>query len=188
MTDFTFRTAVPDDASALATFAERVLRDTFGPHNRAEDMDAYCATAYAIDHVRHELVDGAYRTELAIVHGELAGYVQLRTAPPPPCVVGPAPLELKRLYVDARWHGGGVARDLLDRAIAFAEQRGARTLYLSVWRHNQRAIAFYAKHGFVEVGASEFVLGTDVQLDPVMARPLAPGAVRPARPAADAHG
>ncbi|HEX3764127.1 MAG TPA: GNAT family N-acetyltransferase [Kofleriaceae bacterium] len=188
MTDLTLRTAVPDDAPALAAFAERVFRDTFGPHNRPEDMDAYCATAYAVDHVRHELTDRAYHTLLAVAGGAFAGYAQLRTAPPPPCVVGPAPLELKRLYVDHRWHGGGVARALIDRAIAIAEQRGACTLYLSVWRHNQRAIAFYAKHGFVAVGTSEFTLGTDVQIDPVMVRPLAAGPARPSPSAADAHG
>lgn len=188
MTDLTLRTAVPDDAAALAAFAERVFRDTFGPHNRPEDMDAYCATAYAIDHVRHELTDRAYHTILAVAHGELAGYAQLRAASPPPCVSGPAPLELKRLYVDHRWHGGGVAHTLLDRAIAIAEQRGARTLYLAVWQHNQRAIAFYVKHGFVRVGAAEFRLGADVQLDPVMVRPLAAGPARPSPTAADAHG
>jgi len=186
MTDLTLCTAVADDAPALAAFAERVFRDTFGPHNRPEDMDAYCAAAYAIEHVRHELTDRAYHTVLATAHGELAGYVQLRAAPPPPCVAGPAPLELKRLYVDRRWHGGGVAHALLDRAIAVAEQRGAHTLYLSVWQRNQRAIAFYAKHGFTRVGSAEFRLGADVQIDPVMMRPLA-GPARPARPTADAH-
>jgi ribosomal protein S18 acetylase RimI-like enzyme len=76
---------------------------------------------------------------------------------------------------------------LLDHAIAFAEQRGALTLYLSVWRDNQRAIAFYAKCGFVQVGTSEFRLGSDVQIDPVMVRPLAAGPSQPSRRAADAQ-
>jgi ribosomal protein S18 acetylase RimI-like enzyme len=195
--ELALRTAGPDDAPALAALAEHVFRDTFGPHNTAEDMDAYCRAAFAIDHVRHELTDREYHTVLAIAHGELAGYAQLRATAPPPCVTGPAALdptagsaprpageavgvptprlaalELKRLYVDRRWHGGGLAAALLDRAIAIAVQRGARTLYLSVWQHNHRAIAFYAKHGFVRVGVAEFTLGRDVQLDPVMVRPL----------------
>ena len=171
--DLTFRTAGPDDAPALAGFAEHVFRDTFGPHYRAEDMDAYCRDAFAIDHVRCELTDRAYHTVLALARGELAGYAQLRSTTPPPCVASPAPVELKRLYVDRRWHGGGVAHALLDRAIAIAMQRGAQTLYLSVWQHNHRAIAFYAKLGFVTVGSAPFVLGTDRQVDPVMMRPLA---------------
>ena len=173
--DLELRTAGPEDAPALAALAEHVFRDTFGPHNRAEDMDAYCRAAFSIDHVHHELTDRHYHTVLGFARGELAGYAQLRSTAPPPCVAGPAPIELKRLYVDRRWHGGGVAHALLDRAIAIAMQRGAQTLYLSVWQHNHRAIAFYVKHGFVRVGAAEFTLGADVQLDPVMQRPLPAG-------------
>jgi ribosomal protein S18 acetylase RimI-like enzyme len=186
--DLAFRTADPDDAPALAAFAEHVFRDTFGPHNTAEDMDAYCGDAFAIAHVRDELTDRHYRTILAFARGELTGYAQLRAIAPPPCVTGPAPLELKRLYVDRRWHGGGLAAALLDRAIAIAMQRGAQTLYLSVWQHNHRAIAFYVKHGFVQVGVSEFTLGRDVQFDPVMVRPLPAEAACDAPPAVAPRG
>lgn len=94
----------------------------------------------------------------------------------------------RRLYVDRRWHGGGTAHALLDRAIAIAMQRGAQTLYLSVWQHNHRAIAFYVKHGFVRVGAAEFQLGADVQLDPVMQRPLPAVPVQDAPAAATSRG
>src|SRR5215204_5103942 len=149
--DFTLRPAGPADASVLAAFAERVFRDTFGPHNRADDMDMYCSTAFSLDEQRRELSDGEHHTVLAIARGELAGYAQLWTGPPPPCVTGPDPLELKRLYVDRGWHGSGVAHALMTHMIDVAQQRGVRTLHLSVWQHNHRAIAFYVKHGFAQV-------------------------------------
>jgi ribosomal protein S18 acetylase RimI-like enzyme len=63
------------------------------------------------------------------------------------------------------------------RAIELAREGGAQTLYLSVWQHNHRAIAFYAKHGFATVGTAVFVLGNDQQMDPIMALPLS-GAAR----------
>lgn len=173
--DLALRTAGTDDAAALAAFAERVFRDAFGPHSRAEDMDAYCRAAFALDQLHRELADRDYHTALVFTRGELAGYAQLRATAPPPCVVGPEPLELKRLYVDRRWHGSEVSRALMDRAIEIAEQRGARTLYLSVWQHNHRAIAFYVKHGFAPVGTAPFAIGADVQSDAVMARPLLTG-------------
>ena len=64
-------------------------------------------------------------------------------------------------------------RELLPAAesggalIAFAQ------LWLGVWERNARGIAFYRKAGFVDVGAQEFVLGTGVQNDRVMLRPVA---------------
>src|SRR6185436_9563466 len=91
---------------------------------------------------------------------------------PPPCVTGPDPIELKRLYVEQRWQGRGVAQTLMTHAIELAQQRGAQTLYLAVWQQNHRAIAFYAKHGFERIGVAPFRLGADLQLDPVMVLPL----------------
>ncbi len=53
-----------------------------------------------------------------------------------------------------------------------ARVSGARTLWLGVWEHNPRAIAFYRKCGFEDVGTQVFVLGADHQRDLVLARPL----------------
>jgi GNAT superfamily N-acetyltransferase len=175
--EFTLRFANPDDAAALGAFSEHVFRETFGSHNTAEDMDSHCRATFSVEHQRAELADRDRQVVLALVRGEIAGFVQLHIGPPPPCVTGPAPLELKRLYVDARWHGTGIAKALMLRAIELAREGGAQTLYLSVWQHNHRAIAFYAKHGFATVGTAVFVLGNDQQMDPIMALPLS-GAAR----------
>ena len=60
----------------------------------------------------------------------------------------------------------------MDAAVEAAAARGARTLWLGVWERNARAIAFYAKCGFADVGAQPFTLGADVQTDRVMALAL----------------
>ena len=172
--DLTLRPATRGDAAALAAFAEHVFRDTFGPHNRTEDMDAYCSTAFSLAELERELAAPYLHTVLGIAGGEIAGYAQLRDGPAPECVTGPDPIELKRLYVGRRWQGGGVAQILMARAMDLAQQRGAQTLYLAVWQHNHRAIAFYAKQGFERVGVAPFQLGADLQLDPIMMRPLVP--------------
>jgi ribosomal protein S18 acetylase RimI-like enzyme len=170
--DLTLRPATLDDAAALGSFAEHVFRDTFGPFYRPDDMNAYCSKAFSLDEQRRELTDRDLRTVLALERGTIAGFAQLRSGSPPPCVTGPHPIELKRLYVEQRWHGRGVAQILMTHAIELAQRRGAQTLYLSVWQHNHRAIAFYAKHGFEHVGVAPFRVGADIQLDPIMALPL----------------
>jgi ribosomal protein S18 acetylase RimI-like enzyme len=58
-----------------------------------------------------------------------------------------------------------VAGTLLASAIESARISGARVLWLSVWEHNPRAIAFYRKTGFSCVGTMDFVVGSDVQND-----------------------
>jgi ribosomal protein S18 acetylase RimI-like enzyme len=46
-------------------------------------------------------------------------------------------------------------------------------LWLAVWEINERAIAFYEKHRFREVGRQGFPIGSEIQTDLVLARPLA---------------
>ena len=99
----------------------------------------------------------------------------MRTSCPgkyPEPVRGPAPLELKRLYVVRAWHGRGVAHALMEAAIAAARARGAQTLWLGVWEHNPRAFAFYSKYGFTRVGEHVFQLGSDSQTDWVLERAI----------------
>jgi ribosomal protein S18 acetylase RimI-like enzyme len=52
--------------------------------------------------------------------------------------------------------------------LALAAQQGATRVWLGVWEHNPRAIAFYEKFGLRVVGAHDFDLGGDLQRDLVM--------------------
>jgi ribosomal protein S18 acetylase RimI-like enzyme len=167
-----FRVARSDDAAGFAVFAERVFRAAFGSYNTVADMDSYCAGAFGVARQRAEIADPARHTELVFADGELAAYFQLRSEPPPAFVTGAAPIEILRFYVDPRWHGRGVAQAMMDHVIALARGRGAGALYLSVWDRNDRAIAFYARYGFAQVGNKQFLLGTDLQVDNVMTRAI----------------
>jgi len=68
----------------------------------------------------------------------------------------------------ADWHGHGVAQELMTASIAEARRRRADAIWLGVWERNPRALAFYRRCGFVEVGDHVFPLGNDPQRDLVM--------------------
>ncbi len=82
------------------------------------------------------------------------------------------PAELHRIYVASEWHGRGVAGDLMRQVIAAAVESGADCVWLGVWEHNPRAIAFYRKFGFRVVGDHSFMLGNDRQRDLILAAQL----------------
>ena len=87
-------------------------------------------------------------------------------------MVAPDAYELHRFYVDRPSQGTGVAQRLMAAVQDAARAAGARHLWLGVWEHNPRAIRFYAKRGFVDVGSHDFVLGADRQTDRVMLAPV----------------
>ncbi|MDQ4079377.1 MAG: GNAT family N-acetyltransferase [Gemmatimonadota bacterium] len=169
---FTIRQATPDDAAAVAAFAERTFVETFGADNTPEDLAAHVAITFGTTQQSRELRNPNIITLLGETGDTLIALAQLRSGQYPPCVTGAEPVELMRFYVDRPWHGQGVAQLLMCTVRDTARQAGARTLWLGVWERNPRAIAFYAKCGFTDVGEQEFILGSDRQTDRVMARSL----------------
>jgi GNAT superfamily N-acetyltransferase len=161
------RRATAEDTAALADFARRLFHDTFAPDNRPEDMAAYEAETFSAERQAAELAEPGALVLLALVEGAWAGYAQLGAGAPPAGVPQPA-VEVRRFYVDPAWHGRGVAPALMAAVREAALARDARALWLGVWERNARAIAFYARGGFVDVGAQPFRLGADLQTDRLM--------------------
>jgi ribosomal protein S18 acetylase RimI-like enzyme len=174
----TIRAALVGDAPLLSRLGAATFRDTFESENTPDDMAGYIADAFTPERQAAEITDPAGIVLLAEHHAasgaaELVGYAHLVAQGAPPTVQGPAPIELKRLYVARQWHGRRVAQALMDAAINAARARGAQTLWLGVWERNPRAVAFYVKYGFVRVGEHIFALGGDLQTDWLFARPVA---------------
>jgi ribosomal protein S18 acetylase RimI-like enzyme len=138
-------------------------------------MRLYLGKAFGAARQSAEIGDARRVTLLVEEEGALAGYVYLhRTAPGeahPGVPVGEA-VEIERFYVGSHHHGRGLARRLMESALETAREMGGELIWLGVWEHNTRAIRFYEKNGFVDVGEQEFLLGTDLQHDRVMTRPL----------------
>lgn len=174
------RTASPGDAARLADFARQAFSDAFAADNRPEDMALYLAQTFGPTQQRAELEDPSMRTMIGEIDGELVAYAQLRDAGAPACLAGHRTLELSRFYVGASWKGRGVAAPMMAAVAREAGERGADSLWLGVWEHNARAIAFYRKHGFERVGEQGFLLGTDPQTDWVMERRVPPAGQREA--------
>ena len=170
------RRATPADAAVLAAFAEAAFVDTFAADNTPEDMATYLAGAFSEARQRAELEDDSRVVLLAERDGELAGYAMLNDDVTPDVRVSAAlsnAIEIARLYSGRRWIGTGVGATLMQHCLDLAASRGREWIWLGVWERNARAIAFYARWGFTDVGSQSFQLGADRQTDRVMARRVA---------------
>ncbi|HEU4662939.1 MAG TPA: GNAT family N-acetyltransferase [Dokdonella sp.] len=175
MERLTLRRGIPADAASLAAFAARTFADTFGAANDPSRLRAFLDATYGVEQQSRELADPDTVTLLATRDGELVAYAQVhRRGEAPACVGATNAAELQRFYVDRGAHGSGVAQRLMQAACAAAREFGAHCLWLGVWERNPRAIAFYAKCGYVDVGCKTFDVGGDRQTDRVMRLQLAP--------------
>jgi ribosomal protein S18 acetylase RimI-like enzyme len=168
----TIRRATSADATRLSELARRLFEQAFAHTTSAEDLSAFLDASFDAAVLRSELADPDVEILIAEQDGQWVGYVQVERVAAPASVHGPDPVMLHRIYVDRSAQGTGIAQSLLDTAHGAARHLGGRTLWLSVWQENARAIAFYRKHEFEVVGTAEFVVGTDIQADYLMAVPV----------------
>jgi len=163
-----FRRGSVDDAGPLAAFAARLYVETFGAHTSLEDLGQFLERSYSPAKQAAELADPEIVTIVGHSGTSLSAFAQVRRHTPPPCVVGEQPVELWRFYVDRPWHGRGVADALMRAVHAAARDLNGASLWLSVWERNARAIAFYSRFGFRDVGSQDFWVGTDRQIDRIL--------------------
>lgn len=161
------RRATSADATALAEFGERAFRDAFASGNTAEDLDAYCAATYGSVQQQREIEDPAAIVLLAYREETLIAFSYLRREE-----TQWGDIYLSRFYVDRTWHGRGVAQTLMEETETAARNLGGTQMWLTVWEHNPRGIAYYAKSGWTEVGTTPFLVGTDLQTDRIFVRAL----------------
>jgi diamine N-acetyltransferase len=161
------------DAGRLSAIAEETFRDTFAPMNTAEGMDLHCQSRFGETIQAQELTNPNMAIFLCEEGARLVGFAHLRWGAVPSCVIADAPGEIWRLYVVRDFQGQGVAHQLMDACLKEMNSRQSDVVWLGVWEHNSKAIAFYKKCGFVEVGEHVFALGSDEQRDIVMSRPVA---------------
>lgn len=168
------RRAVAADADALAAVGAASFLETFAGVLEGADILAHCAR----QHAGPVYADWLGRTDTALWLAETGhgaapvGYAVLTPAALPLPDPRADDLELKRIYLLHRFHGGGLGARLLRAAVEEARVRGARRLALGVYAGNERAQEFYRRAGFRAVGERRFQVGERHYEDAVMALEL----------------
>lgn len=164
------REAGEGDASALALVGAATFLETFAAILDGDAIIAHCAAQHS---------DAAYRAYFAAGARAWIAEAQPGGAPvgfaligaPDLAVARDGDIELKRIYSLSRFHGSGMGAALMEQAVAAASDH--RRLLLGVYAHNVRALAFYRKQGFADIGTRQFNVGGKLYDDLVLARPLA---------------
>lgn len=164
----TYRDAMPADGAELAAMAKRSFTDTFGTLYRPEDLAAFLDQTFGEKGLPAQLTDPAYTVRVAVDEsGEIVGFAKIG----PVAFPGEWPataIELHQLYVRGDQHGAGVGPALMDWAIDVARADGRMEVILSVYVDNARAIRFYERYGFVEIGRYVFMVGEQPDDDRIM--------------------
>lgn len=174
------RPAQAADALCLSVLAMQVFLDTYctegiRPTVAREVLSTYSAAAFDAALARPDV-----RLVLAERAGHLVGFAQITLGTAHELAPAERPAELLRLYVQEPFTGAGLGTRLLAAAEHLAAEANAAHLWLTPWVHNQRALAFYARRGYADLGLTWFHFEGESHANRVMAKALATSQSPPA--------
>jgi GNAT superfamily N-acetyltransferase len=154
--EFSFRKAVRADALCIGVLGMQVFLDTYATEGIRPSLAREVLQSLA-PQVVGEIVGKAGHTFIvAEANGHLVGFAHLTERADHELVPSPEASELNRLYVQERFIRRGLGRALLAQAEAAALASGASVLWLAAWVANARALAFYSRQGYEQLGSTLF--------------------------------
>jgi ribosomal protein S18 acetylase RimI-like enzyme len=172
MDPFQIKEATPEDAQELEAISRKIFYDSFHDQNTEENILAYMDHAYHPDKLMEELHDPNVEYYFLCDHDRKIGYLKLNYADSQSDIGDPDSLEIERIYVDQAYQCKGLGAVLLEKAKTRAKEKRLRYVWLGVWEKNPRAIRFYERHGFMQFGSHQFIMGDEVQTDILMKKDL----------------
>ena len=145
------------DASSIAAIAIEVWLGTYLRHGVGEAFAEYVLTEYSADAMRERLRSGSHLFWVSQNRDGIDGFLQLTLGSLPP-IEGCSPYEIRTLYVQPRHQGQGKGSGLLRACFRHVAQAGGSGAWLTVNATNDGALAFYGRHGFIDVGQAPFTL------------------------------
>ncbi len=165
------RTCHPGDEQALALVGAATFLESFAGVLDGSDILAHCRHQHAEQKYAAWLTSPDAHLCLAEVQQAPIGYAVL-CPPDLPVALEPTDIELKRIYLLHRFQGLGIGAALLNWSVDHARILGMRRLLLGVYGGNESGLAFYARHGFQQIGTRQFLVGATLHDDFVLGRYL----------------
>lgn len=159
-TDFhagvSYRNAAFDDALCIGFLGMQVFLDTYAIEGIRPAIAREVQRSLSPAAIERALIEPDVRFVLAEREGHLIAFAQATLHTGHPLVDEPAAAALNRLYVQERFTGRGLGRSLLARMEAAVAEEGDAVLWLTAWIGNARALAFYPRAGYAELGPTVF--------------------------------
>lgn len=161
-----------EDLQILQKVSVETFRDTFQDQNTEEDLYNYLEKAYNTEQLTSELLNQQSEFYFVFNRNDLAGYLKININEAQSETKGEDALEIERIYILPQFKGKGLGKILIQQAVGRAQFHRKTNIWLGVWEHNQAALAFYKKLGFVQTGAHSFFMGKDEQTDLILTKNL----------------
>lgn len=160
------------DVPALSYVARKTYMETFGQTMTPEELSAKLETTRSENYF-HSIIE-TDTILVALMDDRLAGYVQVSDLryTVDGITVTDRDQAIHAIYVHSDFQGKGIGKALMDTAFQHPRLKAAENVFIDVYEENTRAVTFYHKYGFKDIGKIDVVInGKKVGFDLVLMRP-----------------
>jgi len=161
-----------DQLNLLRDISIETYRDTFQESNSEALMQEYLGEALNIEKLTLEFQTPGSSFYFIYLNDEVAGFLKVNVDTAQSDDIASNSLEVERIYIRQQYLRQGLGNVLIQFAFDLAHQCHKSAVWLGVWEHNTRALAFYKSHGFYQVGEHPFDMAGDIQTDLVLQKDL----------------
>lgn len=149
-------------AEIVALLGRLTFRETFEHlfEGREDELSAYLDQTFSVSKIRLSIAKLENHYWLALRDGLPIGYAKLKLPSQNPLVSDGSAAQLQKIYILSEFlsHRAGYA--LLRAVKAKAEEAKVETIWLTVLDSNQRAIRFYERNDWFDIGDATFSIGS----------------------------
>lgn len=172
--DLSLRPATQSDVLTIAVLGLQVFMDTYATEGVRDAIAREALASFAPETIAALLERPDTVFLLAESNQHLVGFAQVSLQTDHSLVGDQHAAELKRLYVQEPFAGRGVGWQLLRRAEIEASTRGASKLWATVWVGNSRALLFYPRQSYENLGSTVHHLQAETHRNILFCKSLGP--------------
>lgn len=167
MSQIEYRKANSSDIVKLSVLFKQVYIATYGVEGVSDEFANFITKQFAperLEGILDNLTVAAYKNNLVGV-----AEIQMEKKCPVGDLIAP---ELNKLYILEWFCGRGIGEQLLEMAESMVKAKGIDKIWLWVLDSNSRAINFYRKHGYKDIGQASFQMEVNSYDNLVMVKEL----------------
>jgi diamine N-acetyltransferase len=162
MEPIVIRKATVADAEYISLLARVTFTETFGHlFKDLQDLLDYYASTFSEAKIRSSIQKDNNIFWIAFCDELPVGYAKLKIYSPSDFINSPSTSQLQKIYVLKDFLSKKIGHEIQNALFEEVKLLKSRYLWLSVLKANERAISFYRKNGFVEVGEHSFDIGKE---------------------------
>jgi len=156
------REAIITDAEYIAILGRITFTETFGNYFKDyNDLLSYYERTFSVEKIRSSIKNLNNIFWIAFIDDLPVGYAKLKLNSTTKFINSKSISQLQKIYILKDFLSLKIGLKLQNKLIEKSQKHGNQYIWLSVLKSNNRAINFYNKNGFSNIGNHDFQIGKE---------------------------